>query len=235
MPEDFAETNIIIGYTVDWDRQSSIVQQYVESRASQTHLHTCSRVLDEAEDVINERRRVAKQAARIVFQDFEVSDYHPPVDQIVDFVRRELSHKRDAVVDHVIQHIQDHEYYYSGLSQTDSTNALTGTIADIDSDFDDATAVVQSLRNRNCPELDCEIFTAGLEDYSTCGLFDDVNQILSDSPNDRDILLDTHHLTQENGIDDMYFITMDADLLDNEPQLESLLSTIDIESPSSVT
>jgi hypothetical protein len=235
MPEDFIETNIIIGYTVDWDRQSSVVQQYVEVRAGGVDLHTSSRVIAEAEDVISDRRRLAKQAARRIFQDFSASGRHPPVDQVVDFVRGELSHKRDVAVDHVIQHIKDNEYYYTGLTQTDSTNALQRTASDIDSDFDGAVAVVRSIRNHTCSELACTIFTDGLNDYSCYSVFSNVNQILSNSPNDRDILMDSYHLTQENGIGDLYFVTMDGDLLDNEGQLESLLNTIDIESPELIS
>ena len=234
MPKDFIETNIIIGYTVDWDRQSSVVQQYVETRADGVDIHTCSRVLGEAEDVINDRKRLAKQAARRVFQDCNAPGRNTPVNQVINFVRRELSHKRDAEVDHVIQHIKDNEYYYAGLTQTNSTSALQRTIADIDSDFNGAVAVVRSIRNHNCSELDCAIFTEGLQDYSSYGVFNRVNQILSNSPNDRDILMDSYHLTQENGIGCLHFITMDGDLLNNETQLESLLNTIDIESPGSI-
>lgn len=232
MSEEFIETNIVIGYTVDWDRMAADVQQYLDT--GRANLHTSSLVLDEAEKVINERRTLAKQAARKIFTDFDAPNHHPPVDQIVDFVRSEFSQKRDAVVDHVIQHIKDNKYYYTGLTQTDSASALTSTSSDIDSDFDDAIKIVRLVRNQKCPELNCTVFTDGLEDYSIYSVFNPVNQILSGSPNDRDILMDSFHLAQENGINQLYFVTMDSDLLDNESQLESILTPIDIESPDSI-
>ena len=235
MSDDFVETNIIIGYTVDWDRQSAVVQRYVDTRAKSAKLHTCSRVLDEAEDVINARRRLAKQAARLVFQEFDTQSRHPPVSQVVNFVRDRLRHKRAAAVDHVIQHIEDHEYYYTGLARTDSSNALTNTVSDIDSDFGDAIAVVRAIRKESCFELDCTVFVDGLNDYSQYGVFSEVDRILSGSPNDRDILMDSYHLTREDGIECLHFITMDGDLLENESRLETLLDPIDIESPDSIS
>ena len=235
MLSDFMETNIIIGYTVDWDRQSAVVQRYVDTRTRSVKLHTCSRVLDEAENVINDRRRLAKQAARLVFQEFDTQSRHPPVNRVVGFVRDRLSHKRNAAVDHVIQHIEDHEYYYTGLARTDSSNALTNTLSDIDSDFDDAITIVRAIRKESCSELDCTVFVDGLNDYSHYGVFSDVDRILSGSPNDRDILMDSYHLTRENGIEHLHFITMDGDLLENESQLEALLDPIDIESPDSLS
>ena len=235
MSDDFVETNIVIGYTVDWDRQSSIVQRYVDTRTSSVKLHTCSRVLDEAEDVINDRRRLAKQAARLVFQEFDTQSRHPPVSKVVDVVRDRLSHKRVAAVDHVIQHIEDHEYYYTGLARTDSANALSSTLSDIDSDFSDAIAVVRAIRKGSCSELDCTIFVDGLNDYSRYDVFSDVDRILSGSPNDRDILMDSYHLAREDGIEYLYFVTMDGDLLENESRLEALLDPIDVESPDSLS
>lgn len=235
MSDQFIETNIIIGYTVNWDRLATDVQQYVDTSAGRANLHTSSLVLDEAEDVINERRALAKQAARQIFADFTAPDHHPPVDQIVDFVRDELSQKRDAVVDHVIQHIKDNEFYYAGLTQTDSPSALSSTSSDIDSDFDNAIETVRLIRRQKCPELNCTIFADGLGDYSIYSVFDPVNQILDSSPNDRDILMDSFHLAQDNGIEQLYFITNDGDLLDNESQLESILGPIDIETPHSIS
>lgn len=232
MADHFVETNIVIGYTVDWDRQSPVVREYLDSRTSSTNIHTSPRVLEEAEDVINDRRRAAKQAARLVFEKFEAGNRHPPVDQIVDFVRSELSHERGTVVDHVIQHVKDNEYYYSGLTQTSADSALASTVSDIDADFDQPVTVVEGLRNGSLSELDCRVFTGILTDYrSTYPCFSSVDGILTGSPVDRDILLDAYHLTQEDGLQLLCFVTLDRHFLDNESDLESELKTIDIESP----
>lgn len=93
MPDHFVETNIIIGYPVDWDRQAPVVRPYLDS-LSGINLHKSRRVLEEAEDVINDRRRLAKQAARRIFQDLDAGRHRPGTQQIVDFVWGELSHCR---------------------------------------------------------------------------------------------------------------------------------------------
>lgn len=233
MPDHFIETNIIIGYTVDWDRQAPVVRPYIDS-LSGIDLHTSPRVLTEAEDVVNERRRLAKQVARRIFQDFETGGRRPQIQQIIDFVWAELDRYRDSVVDHVVQHIRDNEHYYIGLTQVDSRRALESTTDDIDDDFDAAIDIITAIRNHDCDGLDCSVFTGIERDYSHYRVFTMVDQTLSDSPNDRDILLDSYHLTQERSLGQVYFVTTDSDLLDNESQLESCLGTVDIEHPDSV-
>lgn len=233
MSEHFVETNIIIGYTVDWDRQVPVVRSYLGS-LSGVNLHTSSRVLEEAEDVINDRRRLAKQAARRIYQDFNAGRRRPQTQQIVDFVWGELSNYRESVVDHVIQHIRDNENYYIGLTQVENRRVLEATTDDIDDDFDAAIDIITDIRNHNCGGFDCSVFIDIKQDYSSFGIFSTVDSILSVKPNDRDILLDSYHLAQENNIQLLYFVTTDNDFLDNESQLESCLGTVDIEHPSSV-
>lgn len=233
MSDHFIETNLVIGYTVDWDRQAPVARGYIDSIAA-IDLHTSPRVLTEAEDVVNERRRLTKQAARRIFQDFETGRMAPSVDQIVDFTYRELSHCRNSVVDHVIQYIKDHSGYFIGLTESNSRKALEATTDDIDTDFNSPIQLITSIRNHNCDGLNCTVFFGIEDDYSHYTVFGGVDAILSDSPNDRDILMDAYHLTQDNGLDSLYFVTMDGDFLDNEPELESRLGIVDIEHPRSV-
>jgi hypothetical protein len=230
MSDHFIETNIVVAHTVDWDSLRPIVAQYIEEHEGEVDTHTSVRVLDEAEDVVNDRRRVAKQAARLIFQNFQTGSRDPPVDQIVGFVRSELNHVRDSVVNHVIQHIRDHEYYYSGLTQTDSGNALASTNGDIDDDFDEPIKEINAIRRADA-DLQCAVFSNILSDYSTYAEYSDVNGVLSDSPNDRDILFDSYHLTQETDVSNIHMVTMDGDLLDNKSALESYLSTVTISDP----
>jgi hypothetical protein len=233
MPDHFIETNIIIGYTVDWDQQAPVVKQYLDSIHS-IDLYTSPRVLTEAEDVVNDRRRLTKQAAQLIFQDFDAGRHQPPIQQIVDFVWRELSHYRDSVVSHVVQHIRDNEHYYIGLTQVDTRTVLERTTDDIDDDFDAVIEIITRIRNHNCNGLDCSVFANIKQDYSSLSVFGTVDGILSNKSNDRDILLDSYHLTQEESLNPLYFVTMDSDFLDNESQLESCLSTVDIEHPTTV-
>lgn len=231
--DHFVETNIIIGYTVEWDRQVSTVEEYLDG-ISDVELRTSIRVLDEAEKVVNERRRVTKQAANKIFQDFDAGRGRPQVDEIVDFVYKELSHYRDAVVDHVIQHIKDNENYYIGLTQVTSRRGLASTTGDIDDDFDDPLDLISAIRRERCTDFQCSIFQDTESDYRNYAVYNTVARTLSGSPNDRDILLDAYHLTKVKSLQLLYFVTMDRDLTDNESTLESRLGTVDIEHPSSL-
>lgn len=233
MPDHFVETNIIIGYTVKWDRQAAVVQRYLDS-TSGVGLRTSPRVLSEAEDVINKRRRLAKQAAKRIFQNFDSGRYLPSVDDIVDFVYGELSDYRDSVVDHVIQHIKDNESYYIGLTQDDNRRVLQATTEDIDDDFDSPINVISDIKSGKYDGFNCSIFTETKSDYSNYVVSAMVDNVLSEKPTDRDILLDAYHLTQKENIQTLYFVTIDRDFLDNESRLESRLGTIDIEHPDSV-
>lgn len=233
MAEHFVETNIVIGSTVAWDRQSATIEQYLQSITSGVNLWTSSRVLDEAEKVVNERGRVAKQAAKRIFDHFDASNQHPPIKQVINFVRGELSHHRDAVVDHVIQHIKDNEYVYSGLTQTDSRGGLNNTMSDIDSDFDDVINIINDIRRDNWPKLGCTVFADIKKMYSGYQCYSTVDSLLADSPNDRDILMDSYHLSKKSGLQVVSFVTMDSDILDNDTQLEATLDTIEIGHPQS--
>lgn len=233
MPDHFVETNIIIGYTVEWDRQAAVVQQYLDSTVG-VGFRTSPRVLSEAEDVVNKRRRLAKQAAKRIFENFDPGTTRPSVDVIVDFVYGELRDFRHPVVDHVIQHIKDNESYYIGLTQADTRRVLEATTDDIDDDFESPITVIAAIRSGECDGFDCSIFTEVKSDYRNYVMFDMVDNVLSGKPTDRDILLDAYHLTQKENIQTVYFVTMDGDFLDNESRLEARLGTIDIEHPDSI-
>lgn len=233
MSNHFVETNIIIGYTVDWDRQAPVVRQYIAS-TSGVDLHTSLRVLSEAEGVVNDRRRLAKQAAKRIFENFDAGSRRPSVDDIVDFVYGELSHYGASIVDHVIQHIRDNEDYYIGLTQVNNRRVLELTTDDIDGDFDSPIGLISAIRAHNCDDFDCSVFFDIEDDYSDYAVFATVDNVLSDKPTDRDILMDAYHLTQEGDVQSLYFVTTDGDFLDSESRLESRLGTVDIEHPRSV-
>lgn len=238
MPNDFIETNIVIGYTVDWDRQSSVVGQYLENRPTNTTLHTSPRVLDEAERVITDRRRIAKQAARRLFQDFEsdggdLGDGRPNIEDVVDFVYSDLDSQRESVRDHVIQHIRDNQFYYTGVTQVDSERGLQLTLEDIDADFAAPLDVIEALRTVQYQDLQVEIFDDIRPDYENIlPVYDAVNAHLEDSPLDRDILLDSFRLSEAEGMDGLFFVTLDSDILDYERELEEILTTVDIQHPA---
>jgi hypothetical protein len=131
--DHFVETNLVIGYTVDWDRHMEVVENYISSSGADP-IYTSDRVLNEAEKVITDRRRLAVQAANQVYREFEGS---PPisVDDVVGFVWKVLSNQQNSAVDHVIQYIEQNQSLYKGLIEANSSNFLKLTIEDIQSDF----------------------------------------------------------------------------------------------------
>ena len=228
----FIDTNLVIGYTVKWDRHHKTIEKYTTA-CKHTSVYATERVLAEAEKVVNTRRRLASQAARRVFQDFSGNSPIATSD-IVNFTRKELSSQPDSAVDHVIQYIKNEQTLYKSLVGTSSQNALRLTVNDIKSDFGAAIGVIEDLRLATDPDFDLDLFTGHLQDYS--GVYSFCNRlknILSGSTVDRDILLDAHHLTQTTGPSSLHFVTMDFHHIHaNSSDIEALLSKVTIKKPS---
>lgn len=227
----FVETNVIIGETVDWDRQSSTIAAYHDRLAGQVDRWTSVRVLAEATDVVRARRRASRQAARLVFEEFEPAEREfassrPPVDQLAGFLRGTLG-GRDAVVDHVIQYVRSRPALFVGLTQTDSERALQRTIEDVGEDFDAAIDVIESIRTGG---TDITVFTDVPRSYESHDDYDAVAAVLGESPVDRAILFDADRLARESE-ETVTLVTMDGDLLDPTDRLSEILGTVVIAHP----
>lgn len=232
MSEDhFIDTNLVIGYTVAWDNHRPKVKKYVNF-CKDISVYATERVLTEAERVINERRRLASQAANRIFHDFSGT---PPInlDHVVNFTRRELGGNPSNAVDHVIQYIKSEPTLYKSLIGTDNPNALNLTVDDINSDFNQAVDVIDQLRLATDPDFDLELFTGHLQDHSSeYSCFSRLDSIFGSSTVDRDILLDAHHFTQTTGPSPLQFVTMDFHHIHaNSGDIESLLGGIQIKKP----
>lgn len=236
MPDDhFLDTNIIIGYTVNWDRQFPSIQNYVSAIRGNTSIYSSERVLSESEKTVSKRRRLTKQAAKSIFDDF--SGRRPIADQdIIDFVYRELNQYSENAVDHVLQFIQEEMSIFKGLVDTDSENALRLTIEDIDSEFSTPLNLIDDIRREVHQGLEVAIQNWGDPDYdSIYSEYGSMRSLLPDSPMDRDILFDAYHLCEQDNISPLSFITMDrSDILSNRQTIHSLLSGIVIHHPGEV-
>lgn len=236
MPDNhFIETNIIIVYTVDWDRQFPAIQSYVEGISQKISVHSSERVLTEAETVVSERRRLTKQAARRVFEDF--SGQRPIADQdMINFIRRELNQHADNAVDHVLQFVKEEMSLFKSLAATDIQKALTRTIQDIDSEFDRPITLIDDIRREVHQDLKVAIRNWREPDYETIySEYGSMKSLLPNSPLDRDILFDAHHLCTQENMSPLGFITMDrSDILGNKQAIESLLQDLVIQHPGDV-
>lgn len=236
MVSHFIETNILIGYTVNWDNQSSKVNGYLNAVDTAVDLSTSIRAVDEAKKVITERRQPTVQAARLVFEEFEAHTDRPSKSDIIGFLRPKLDHLRDAVRSHVFDYIEHEISMFRGLATEDSHRVLRLTIGDISEDFNNAVDLLDDIKKGRVPTFDCQIFDDCPDSYDgVYPVFSTVNSILNNSPNDRDLILDAFHLKMEDKIPSpVYFVTTDyGDILSNGQRLSDSLPGIDFRDPSS--
>jgi hypothetical protein len=236
MVSHFIETNILIGYTVDWDDQSSVVNGYFNAVGTAADLSTSTRAVSEAKKVVTDRRRPTVQAARLVFEEFEAHTDHPSQSDIIGFLRPKLDDLRDPVRNHVFSYIESEIDMFRGLATEENDRVLRLTIGDISDDFNKAIDVLDDIKRRSSLSFDCQVYNECPDSYDgVYPVFNTVNSILVNSPNDRDLILDAFHLKMEERISPpVYFVTTDyGDILSNEGRLSDTLPGIEFRDPSS--
>ncbi len=103
---DFWDTNLLLGYTVDWDSLGPPVDTYLQARGSRRETIASTRVFEEARRVVKKQRRRARTAADRVFEQFDAGR-HDTVDDVKDFVCAEFADdwgKVDPVLDYIDHH-----------------------------------------------------------------------------------------------------------------------------------
>ncbi|MDH5020385.1 hypothetical protein [Halobacterium rubrum] len=235
-PEDhFIDTNILIGYTVEWDNQRDPVSEYTSANPyAEAAIHTSEAVLDEAEDVVNKQRRLAKQAARKVFEDCDTDGGVNAEQDIIDFIRSEFDDDSIRGVLRLVSHIPN---LYIGLSQSDNTRALSANVGDIDECFEDPTDFVRALRDESQRPIDLNVFRDRPSSYSQQyePEYRDLDNLIENKA-DRDILLDSYRLADTDGIEEIAFISTDeGDILSNDTGIESSLTVVSVFHPQALT
>ena|GEM_PF-3410033 len=223
---DFWDTNLLLGYTVDWDRLGPPVDAYLQARGTQRETVASTRVFEEARRVVEKQRRRARTAADRVFEQFDAGGYDT-VDDVKDFVYATFADdwgKADPVLDY----IDYHDSAFLGLTQTDSTRALQSTYDEIAEDFAEPDDRVQRLR-RGQGALALERFTGGLDSYRSEyeTRYSELDAMLEDT--DRDLLLDSHHLLVVTDRSGVGFVTFDrGDVVDNSETIEASLDGVSV-------
>lgn len=223
---DFWDTNIVLGYTVEWDDFTSPVDSYLQTRASERELIASTRVFDEALKVVENQRRRARQAADRVFGTFDAGQYDT-IDDVQAFVHSEFAEDWQKVGP-ILSYIDHHDSAFLGLTQTNSERALRATFEEIADDFATPKQIILRLKAED-GEIALAHFDQGLRNYQP--EYEDEHQALSSLLDDldRDILLDSYHLIQVTPRESLGFLTFDAtDIIDNREEIEKWLSGISI-------
>lgn len=229
--QHFVDTNILIGYSVAWDNQSHPVEQYTSSGSFHESVHWASEaVLDEAEDVVNKQRRLARQAAKIVFEQGNTGAGPNAEQDLINLVRSEFN---DDSISGVLNLIEDRPHLFIGLTQTDSRHALIATINDLKDLFDKPSKFVDQLREGEEDFFSLNIFRSRPDSYADIydSTFDDLDDLIENKA-DRDILFDSYHLLRSNGMSGLVFVTADhTDILSVNDEIEVCLDGVLIRSP----
>lgn len=236
MVHHFVETNILIGYTVNWDNQSVGVSAYLDAVNADISLSTSIRAVNEAKKVVADRRRTTVQAARLVFKGFDANRSRPSQSDIIGFLRPKLDHLRDPVRSHVFSYIEHEIDMFRGLATEDNSRVLTLTIGDISDDFNEALDLIDDIAKQRSLSFECQVYDCCPDSYEGIyPIFSTVDGILDESPNDRNLILDAFHLKVEEKIHSpVYFVTTDyGDILSNEQILSDTLPGIEFRRPSS--
>jgi hypothetical protein len=236
MVSHFIETNILIGHTVNWDNQSAGVSAYLNAVNADIFLSTSIRAVNEAKKVITDRRRPTVQAARLVFEGFEANTDRPSQSDIIGFLRPKLDYLRDAVRSHVFSYVEHQIDMFRGLATEESSRVLRLTIGDISDDFNKAIDVIDDIAKGRASSFKFHVYNCCPDSYDgVYPVFNTIDSILDESPNDRDLILDAFHLKVEDEIHSpVYFVTTDyGDILSNGQLLSDTLPGIEFRKPSS--
>lgn len=225
-PTDFWDTNLLLGYTVDWDDFGQPVGTYRQERGSNREMAASTRAFEEAKSVVEKQRRRARQAADRVFEQFD-SGRHDTVADVKQFVYGEFADDWGKVGP-VLEYIDHHGDAFVGLAQTDAQRALRSTFEEIDEDFGGPQDAIQRLKREN-GSLALRHFGEVLDSYEATysrkhqrldGLLDET---------DRDLLLDTHHAVVVTARQRVAFVTFDQnDIVDNRQTIEACLRGVSV-------
>lgn len=244
MSDEFIETNILIGATVDWDGQSKSVTAYLSSQRTAPHVFVSARSVEEAKKVVRDRKQWTIRAGRIVFEEFNQRGSYVDIGDICDFVYKKLSDMdvRNRVKDHVLRYIRHNEVNFEGLVKLSKQSGFERVVEEIRTDFDNILDILNDIKYERSQYM-FEIFADMPDSYSdfykskSIDIHANVARVLGFDGNDCKLILDAHHLSESGKANlPLLFITTDReDILSKDSQLESVVSNIEFVHPDSVT
>lgn len=111
---DFWDTNILLGYTIEWDDLGSPVESYLENRATERELIASTRGFDEALSVVEKQRKRTREAADRIFEQFETGQYDT-IKDVKKFVHREFGDSWGKIGP-ILSYIDYHDDAFLGLT-----------------------------------------------------------------------------------------------------------------------
>jgi hypothetical protein len=214
------DTNIILGFTIDWQDKSQPLNTYISNVESDVSLVASERVFQEAKNVVRKQRQLAKLAGRVVFQEMGRNNPYASTQDIIDTVWAKFANRDDvqkntlSAVCGYIEHIENETGpLFSNLARTNANPELTRLKDQVDDDFDDMEKLIQSIQDQNHSELTVVEFndTCAISTYASryASEYTNLNDLMENKM-DRDILMDCYHYYKENGCDTVLFVSLDT-------------------------
>jgi len=225
----FADTNIIIAHTVDWDTHHHSGTKYCNKISEENCiLNTSYKVCEEARTVIQKYKRYALKSLKMISEDFEGGPPYNLQNDIRNFLFSKFKERLDEddfrrIVNHLLQ------YWFSPKSDIDIHDLIYGrgdinkARRTINQDFEEPLIIVSSIKN----DKTSICFHGGLpENYRDVydSIFYEFDDII-DHWKDRDIALDAYHIKNENDFSEIVLASMDDDITSQKENIESLVSS----------
>lgn len=243
MSDEFIETNILIGATVDWDGQAQPVTAYLSSRRTAPDVFVSARSIEEAKKVVRDRKQWAIRAGRYVFDEFDSKGQYVDIEDICRFVYKKLSTAdvRDRVKDHVLRYIRHNEVNFEGLVKVTKQSGFERVVKEVRADFDDVLDILNEIKHKRS-QYEFKIYADMPDSYMdfyesrTPDIHANVVNILGSDGEDCKLILDAYHLSEgERATLPLQFVTTDtADILSKSNDLETVVGNLEFVHPDSL-
>lgn len=235
----FIDTNILIGYTVEWDRLGGTVGTYLNVVGHDRTIYSSPRAVKEALYVVREQRRLAKRATRIVYEDYDRAGTYDEIEHIKRFVHSELADGTGDTtgIGGVLALIEEKENTFDGLSQINKSDIFDQLSQEIDAAFEEPIEFLEALQKVPEEGIPLQLFCETATDYENqypqySGLAD----IFEDEPTDRELLFDAFHMLKTMGLARLRFVTDDhKDFISNRNRIQNTLPSLVLSTPSEIT
>lgn len=237
--EHFCDTNIVIGYTVDWSTLNNPVATYFDCLGDRCVVHFSERAIKEAKTVIQRHRRFAKRAARLVFEKFSPTRDHSQLEHIEGFLRSELGDgfrgPSDSEFSALMVFIEEKEHLFEGFAKHGNETIFEDDLLEITDAFDEAIAVLTSLLDGEVPDGQIAVFNRCEDDYAFYSEFEHVEPLFPHETVDLNLLFDAFHFRCKEGYTIVAFVTNDHDdFISNRDAIQAELDGLCIHTPDEV-
>ncbi len=217
----FLDTNVIIGYTVEWDDHNHFSRRYFsETYENECDLHTSVRVESEARTVIEDCRRLILQAFELISSDFTPGMDQKLREDLFGFIKKKFSEReRFSSLEKYLQY-----KFFNIRNLLLSGYPLSKMMEDVNDDFRPPMEFLHRMKN----DLDSDIHffdnvpSKYLPVYPE--KYSELDSVM-ENKSDRDIALDAFHLKNEEGYNEIVLASFDSDFVDMryKPKIEDCL------------